>query len=183
MTRQRIAWIVWASVLVGSLVAVKALNDRAAETLHQDDRSAARFGFHLEESAKAIGVDFVHHAPTFDPALAHIMPQIASVGASVAVADFDRDGWLDFYVTDSAAGRLNRLYRNKGDGTFEDVAQMLGVADLNQRDTGVSMGAVWGDYDNDGYEDLLVYKYGRPELFHNDRGTSFTRVTDRAGLP
>ena len=45
------------------------------------------------------------------------------------------------------------------------------------------MGALWGDYDNDGYEDLLVYKWGRPELFHNDAGKSFTRVTDKSGLP
>jgi hypothetical protein len=45
------------------------------------------------------------------------------------------------------------------------------------------MGAVWGDYDNDGYEDLLLYKWGRPELFHNDAGKTFTRVTDKAGLP
>ena len=41
---------------------------------------------------------------------------------------------------------------------------------MNRAGTGVSMGAVWGDYDNDGYEDLFVYKYGRPELFHNDSG-------------
>src|SRR5262249_58576131 len=39
------------------------------------------------------------------------------------------------------------------------------------------------DYDNDGYEDLFVYKYGRPELFHNDRGKGFTRVSEQAGLP
>ncbi len=45
------------------------------------------------------------------------------------------------------------------------------------------MGAVWGDYDNDGYEDLFLYKYGRPELFHNDAGRKFTRVSERAGLP
>ena len=44
------------------------------------------------------------------------------------------------------------------------------------------MGAVWGDYDNDGYEDLLLYKWGRSELFHNDGGRSFTPVTG-AGLP
>jgi hypothetical protein len=45
------------------------------------------------------------------------------------------------------------------------------------------MGAVWGDYDNDGYEDLFLYKWGRPELFHNDGGRHFTRVTEQAGLP
>ncbi len=45
------------------------------------------------------------------------------------------------------------------------------------------MGAVWGDYDNDGYEDVLIYKWGKPELFHNDGGKHFTRVTEQAGLP
>ena len=43
------------------------------------------------------------------------------------------------------------------------------------------MGAVWGDYDNDGFEDLFLYRWGRPELFHNDRGQGFTRVTERRG--
>ena len=60
----------------------------------------------------------------------------------------------------------------------------MGVADVNRTGTGVSMGAVWGDYDNDGYEDLFVYKYGRPELFHNDAGRGRSRAsTERAGLP
>ena len=137
------------------------------------------------ESAQATcGVDFtVHQGPTFDHKLDHIMPQVAAMGAAVAVADFDRDGWPDFYVTNSADGSLNHLYRNQGDGTFKDVAAAMGVADVNRAGTGVSMGAIWADYDNDGYEDLFVYKYGRPELFHNDGGRSFTRVTDRAGLP
>src|SRR6185436_19957866 len=58
-----------------------------------------------------------------------------------------------------------------------------GVADVNRRGTGVSMGAVWGDYDNDGFEDLLVYKYGRPELFHNEKVARFAAVGERAGLP
>ncbi len=44
------------------------------------------------------------------------------------------------------------------------------------------MGAVWGDYDNDGYEDLFLIKWGKPELFHNDQGHGFTRVTERRGL-
>ena len=54
----------------------------------------------------------------------------------------------------------NCLYRNQGDGTFKDVAAELGIADLNQAGTGVSMGAVWGDYDNDGYEDLFCLQMG-----------------------
>ncbi len=73
--------------------------------------------------------------------------------------------------------------RNMHDGTFKDVAEEMGVADVNLAGTGVSTGAVWGDYDNDGYEDLLLIKWGKPELFHNNAGHGFTRVTEQAGLP
>jgi enediyne biosynthesis protein E4 len=143
----------------------------------------AQYGFRLTESAKAAGIDFVHQGPTLDAKLGHIMPQVASMGAAVAVVDVDRDGHVDLYVSNSKEGSRNRLYRNRGDGTFEDVAERLGVSDLNQRDTGVTMGSVWGDYDNDGFDDLLLYRWGRAELFHNERGRGFTRVTEQAGLP
>ena len=183
--RQRIAWFAWTILLVSSLVALRVLNSRATATAHEETAGVAdsRFGFRLEESAKALGVDFVHQGPTFDARLAHIMPQVAAMGAAVAVADFDRDGWQDLYVTNSGEGSLNRLYRNQGNGTFTDVAAQMGVADVNQRGTGVSMGAVWGDYDNDGWDDLFLYRYGRPELFHNDKGARFVAVGDQAGLP
>lgn len=148
----------------------------------QIDREAAlkRYGFYFEEVAKKSGVDFVHTAPRLDAKLDHIMPQIASMGAGVSIVDFDRDGWQDIYATNSGEGSFNALYRNNQDGTFTDVAKELNVADVNQKETGVSTGAVWGDYDNDGFEDLFVYKWGKPELFHNDAGKNFTRVTDAA---
>ncbi len=145
--------------------------------------ASSQYGFHLEEVSKASGIDFVHQAPTLDPKLNHIMPQIASMGAGVSVVDFDRDGWQDLYVTNSAEGSRNRLYRNLGDGKFSDVAESMGISDVNPSGTGVSMGSVWGDYDNDGFEDLFLYKWGRPELYHNDGGRGFTRVTESAGLP
>jgi hypothetical protein len=142
-----------------------------------------RYGFHLSETAKAAGIEFVHQAPALDRKLEHIMPQVASMGAGVSIVDYDRDGWADIYVTNSGEGSQNALYRNQADGSFKDVAPELGIADVNQPGTGVSMGAVWGDYDNDGYEDLFLYKWGRPELFHNEAAKSFTRVTDKAKLP
>lgn len=142
-----------------------------------------RYGFYLEEVAQASGVNFNHQAPTLDHKLDHIMPQVASMGAAVSIVDYDRDGWADIYVTNSAEGSKNALFRNMMDGSFKDVASEMGVADLNQLGTGVSMGSVWGDYDNDGYEDLFLYKWGRPELFHNDQGHGFSRVSDKAGLP
>jgi hypothetical protein len=144
----------------------------------------ARYGCHFQEVSKKCGIDFIHQSPKkLDPRLAHIMPIIASMGASVSVVDFNRDGWPDLYVINSGEGTKNRLYKNNGDGTFTDVAEEMGIADLNRPGDGVCMGAIWGDFDNDGYEDLLAYRWGRPELFHNDKGKGFTRVTDQAGLP
>jgi enediyne biosynthesis protein E4 len=155
----------------------------AAHTSLDRQTALARHGFYLEEVSRQIGINFVHQGPTLDPKLNTIMPEVASMGASVSIVDFDRDGWPDIYVTNSAEGSKNHLYRNMHDGTFKDVAEEMGVADVNQPGTGVSMGAVWGDYDNDGYEDLFLIKWGRPELFHNDHGHGFTRVSDEAGLP
>lgn len=152
----------------------------AAAAGEEDPRP--RYGFRLTEVARTAGLNFVHEGPTLDPKLAHIMPLVASMGAAVAVADVDGDGRPDLYVTNSREGSMNRLYRNRGDGTFEEVAARFGVADLNRPETGVSMGAVFGDYDNDGFQDLLLYRWGKPELFRNDAGRGFTRVTDTAGL-
>ncbi len=141
------------------------------------------YGFRLTESAAGAGIGVVHASPTLDAKLAHIMPQVSSMGAAVSVVDVDRDGVSDLYVTDSHEGSLNHLFRGKGDGTYEDIGARLGIADVNQPGTGVSMGSVWGDYDNDGFEDLLLYRWGRPELFHNDNGNRFTRVTGITGFP
>ena len=157
---------------------------READRSKIDAKTAlARHGFYLEEVSHAAGINFVHQAPKLDPKLDSIMPEVASMGASVSIVDFDRDGWPDIYVTNSAIGSKNALYRNMHDGTFKDVAGEMGIADVNRPGTGVSMGAVWGDFDNDGYEDLFLIKWGRPELFHNDQGHGFTRMTDQAGLP
>ncbi|MFN7994027.1 MAG: CRTAC1 family protein [Bryobacteraceae bacterium] len=143
----------------------------------------SRYGFHFRETARLAGLNFQHTAATLDPKLTHIMEQVSSMGAAVSVVDFDRDGWSDIYVCNSGENSRNALFRNLGDGTFRDVAAEVGLADVNQSGSGVSTGAVWGDYDNDGYEDVLLYKWGRPELFHNDGGKHFTRVTEQAGLP
>ncbi|MCZ2078752.1 MAG: CRTAC1 family protein [Bryobacterales bacterium] len=143
----------------------------------------SRYGLKFTESAKVSGLHFTHQAPTLDPKLGHIMEQIASMGAAVSVADFDGDGWQDIYAVNSGEGTRNALYRNLRNGTFQDVAAETGLADLNAAGTGVCTGAVWGDYDNDGYEDVFVYKWGRPELLHNEQGARFTRVSEQAGLP
>ncbi len=185
MKRQILARTALTIVFAG-LLATPAIIRRASarQSIHLDRTAAlTRHGMYLEEVSRKAGIDFVHSAPTLDAKLQGIMPQVASMGASVSIVDFDRDGWPDIYVTNSAEGSRNCLYHNQHDGTFRDVAGELGVADVNQPGTGVSMGAIWGDYDNDGYEDMLLYKWGRPELFHNNAGHSFTRVSEEAGLP
>lgn len=176
--------ILFVALLATPLVMRRLAARREPPRSKLDPQTAlARYGFYLEEVARASGVNFDHQAPSLDRKLDHIMPQVASMGAAVSVVDFDRDGWSDIYVTNSGEGSKNSLYRNLGDGSFKDVAQELGVADVNRAGTGVSMGSVWGDYDNDGYEDLFLYKWGRPELFHNDGGRGFTRASEKAGLP
>jgi enediyne biosynthesis protein E4 len=190
MKSGRIARLLLALLFLGLLAIPLVIKRRqqqqqSASLTTTADKQAVmtRYGFRLEEVALASGIDFKHQAPTLDPKLNHIMPQVASMGAAVSVVDFDRDNWQDLYVTNSGEGSLNHLYRNLGDGTFKDVAPAMNLADVNKEGTGVSMGAVWGDYDNDGYEDLFLYKWGRPELFHNDAGRGFTRTTESAGLP
>ncbi|MGH9968399.1 MAG: CRTAC1 family protein [Pyrinomonadaceae bacterium] len=181
----RILLVLCFVALLATPLVIKRLSERREVRAAKLDATGAlaRYGFYLEEVAQASSVNFIHQAPTLDRRLDHIMPQVASMGAAVSIVDFDRDGWSDIYVTNSGEGSKNSLFRNMTDGSFKDVASEMGIADLNQLGTGVSMGAVWGDYDNDGYEDLFLYKWGRPELFHNDQGHGFARVTEKARLP
>jgi hypothetical protein len=143
---------------------------------------AARPGFTLRDATAEAGIRFVHRRPTFDPKIAGVEPHVAALGASVSVADVDGDDRPDLYFTNSRFGEPNALYRNRGDGTFEDVAAGSGLADLNRPGDGVSMGAVWGDVDNDGREDVLVYRYGYPALLRNVDGRRFEDITERSGL-
>lgn len=171
--------------LLATPFVIKRLSARkdAATASVNPSTALSRYGLSFQEAAHASGVYFTHAAPKLDPKLDHIMPQIASMGAAVSVVDFDRDGWQDIYLTNSSEGQSNILYKNLGDGRFKEMlGDYWGNGD-NSRANGVSMGAVWGDYDNDGYEDLFVYKWGKPELYHNDGGKGFTRVGEQAGFP
>ena len=187
MTQNRTARIIVSILFVGLLalpLAIKwASARRSAAKSELDAQTAlAHYGFYFREVSHAAGINFVHQAPQLDARLEPIMPEVASMGASVSIVDFDRDGWPDIYVTNSAKAARMPFTAIMHDGTFKDVAEEMGIADVNQPGTGVSTGAVWGDYDNDGYEDLFLIKWGRPELLSQRRGHGFTRVTEQAGI-
>src|ERR1700691_1756635 len=136
------ARVVLAILFVGMLatpLAIKQVSARREEAQAKLDegQAIARYGFHLQEVSQQAGVHFLHQAPTLDAKLDGIMPEVTSMGASVSIVDFDRDGWPDLYVTNSNTGSLNALYRNMHDGTFKDVAGPMGLADVNQSGTGV----------------------------------------------
>jgi hypothetical protein len=125
-------------------------------------------------------------------------------GSSAAWVDYDRDGWLDLFVCnyvqwspkedifctldgvsksyctpESYRGATNRLFRNRGDGTFEDVTRRAGVFDP----TGKSLGVVAFDYDGDGLQDLAVANDTQPNfLYHNKGDGTFVETGRTAGI-
>lgn len=127
----------------------------------------------------AAGITHRHHQPVLDHQLDNIMSWVSSVGAAAAAGDFNHDGWLDLYVTDSRQGFPNQLYRNNGNGTFSDVAKLAGLAIVNTDEKGASMDCVWADYDNDGWPDLYLVRWGNDSLFRNNGDGTFTEVTAR----
>jgi hypothetical protein len=133
----------------------------------------------------AAGITFVHSFG--DGQFSNL---VEAVGSGAAWLDYDQDGLLDLYI---ATGKynaviskgdppkekpLNRLYRNRGDGTFEDVTIKAGVGCPDC----YSMGVTVGDYDNDGYPDIYVANYGPNTLFHNRGDGTFEDVSARAGV-
>lgn len=138
----------------------------------------------FEDVTQRAGLGFVHQF--CHRRIANIL---LSNGAGGAVLDFDQDGWMDIYLVNwgplagvtnpksDAPREPNRLYRNRGDGTFEDVTQKAGV-----EGAGYSSAATAGDYDNDGFADLYVASIGRNTLYRNRGDGTFEDVTVKASV-
>ncbi len=111
---------------------------------------------------------------------------IETMGGGVAFLDFDGDGLQDIFFVNggetpngkSSSAVRNALYRNLGNGKFQDVAAKAGVDHLSF----YGMGAAVADYDNDGFPDLYITGYPSSALFHNNGNGTFTDITDRAGV-
>jgi hypothetical protein len=141
-------------------------------------------GDRLVDVTAEAGLDFVHRL--VDGEMSNI---VESLGSGAAVLDADGDGWLDLYLVQSGWSEgvvegdrprelpANRLFRNRGDGRFEDVTARAGVGD-----EGFGLAAVAADYDGDGDEDLYVCNLGSNRLYRNQGDGRFEDVTASAGV-
>jgi hypothetical protein len=135
------------------------------------------------DMTEAAGIRFRHNNGAAGKKL---LPE--TMGSGVAFLDYDNDGRQDLLFVNCCAwpghedGRQPAptltLYRNRGDGTFEDVTRAVGLLDV----TLFGMGVTVGDYDNDGWPDLFITGVGGNRLFHNERGRRFVDVTEKAGV-
>ncbi len=133
----------------------------------------------FEDVTDRSGITFVHFTGATGE---KYLPE--TIGSGVCAFDFDRDGRTDLYFVNGAplppgTGKerpVNHLYRNRGDGTFEDVTAASGTGD-----PGYGIGCAVGDYDNDGWPDLYVTNFGPNVLYHNRGDGTFEDVTASSG--
>jgi len=131
--------------------------------------------------AASAGLDFQHI--NGDPTVKDYI--FETKGGGIGFLDYDNDGWLDIIIAQgSARERLAKndsphaeLYHNRGNGSFEKVTEKAGITFR-----GWGMGICTGDYDNDGWVDLLLTYFGPDVLYHNNGNGTFTDLTSKAGV-
>ena len=136
-------------------------------------------GFRLSDVTAPAGIHFQHNSGAFG---GKFLPE--TLGSGCAFLDYDRDGWPDILLIngmDWPGHKKHRttlsLYHNNGNGSFTDVTSRAGL-DVEMYGMGVAV----GDYDNDGFPDILVTCVGQNRLFHNTGKGTFIDVTEASGL-
>ena len=142
--------------------------------------SAASPGFRIADVTAQAAIQFQHNSGAFG---GKFLPE--TLGSGCAFLDYDADGWQDILLhqrcrlapaTRRTAPRC-ALYRNNGNGTFSDVTSRAGL-DVEL----FGMGVAVGDYNNDGFPDILVTCVGQNRLFRNTGKGTFLDVTNASGL-
>jgi len=144
----------------------------------EDSRRRNVTGSLFRDATRESGVRFRFHGDFYDAKL------IPTMGGGIAAADYDGDGWTDlFFVTQIAHAKngvnrrpqrledCSKLFRNRGDGTFEDATERSGI-----RACGWGISAMWADLDSDGLPDLVVGNSGGNTVWHNLGGGRFALV-------
>jgi hypothetical protein len=142
-------------------------------------QSTVNPGFRLVDVTRAAGIQFRHNSGAYGGKL---LPE--TLGSGCAFLDYDADGWQDVLLINGMDWPQHkrdrttlRLYRNNRDGTFSDVTHRAGL-DVEMYGMGVAV----GDYNNDGFPDILVTCVGQNRLFRNTGKGTFTDVTRLSGL-
>jgi hypothetical protein len=159
-----------ASLVGAALVLGRGRQPNAEEPSRDVSRASAGFRDVLPES----GIDFRMSEPQAESFKVNLYDH----GCGVAIADYDGDGDDDVLFLKQFGS--NGLYRNRGDGTFDNVTKEASALALTDR---VCVGAAFADYDNDGDQDLYITSTrGGNVLFENRGGGQFDDVTERAGV-
>ncbi len=165
-------------LLAGSVLIPSVAKD--AQTIGPDSAPAPSVDYpQLVDITASTGIHFDHVASSEQKYI------VESMSGGVALIDYDRDGYPDIYFTNAPTVQMglhgekarSALYHNNRDGTFTDVTERAGVGYPCW-----AMGAVVGDYNNDGWPDLLVTCFGGVVLYRNNGDGTFTDVTKSAGL-
>jgi enediyne biosynthesis protein E4 len=163
---------------IGGAAAVSQLQ-RLSWALDKPSEPMPSPGFRFTDITSSAGLQFRHNSGAFG---GKFLPE--TLGSGCAFLDYDRDGWQDILLINGMdwPGHKQRrstlrLFRNNRNGTFTDVTARAGL-DIEMYGMGVAV----GDYDNDGFPDLLVTCVGQNRLFHNTGKGTFTEVTNTSGL-
>ena len=180
----RLGSILPASAFLPGLYGVRALQKSPASSASRKAEAgpAQLAGFSFKDIALEAGLA---GAVNVFGGVTHKQYILEETGCGLALFDYDNDGWLDIFMVNGT--RLegippshqptNFLFHNNRDGTFTDVTEKAGLAR-----SGWGQGCCVGDYDNDGYDDLVVTYWGGIVLYHNNGDGTFTDVSEKTGL-